>query len=128
MTGDQIYADDVAASLLVMLTDAAAGLLGWNEELPFEFLHGGSNLPNRKPPYLRRKPLADSFTSVDLDAHLLSLGEFLCMYLFVWSDVLWKDSMLLSFDEVVAAVNDRRLRQHLRVVRAVKKKRAKITD
>ena len=105
MTGDQIYADDVASSLLVMLTDAAAGLLGWKEVLPFLLQHGGPSTPERKPPYVRRKLLADSgFTSVDLDGHLLALGEYLCMYLFVWSDVLWKDSMLLFFDEVVAAV------------------------
>ncbi len=34
LTGDQIYADDVAASLLLLLTDAATVLLGWDEVLP----------------------------------------------------------------------------------------------
>ena len=105
MTGDQIYADDVAVSLLIMLTDAGAALLDWKELLPFPTKHGGLKTPEQKPPFVRRKLLADiGLTSVDLDGHLLSLGEYLCMYLFVWSDVLWKDELLLLFDEVVAAV------------------------
>jgi hypothetical protein len=105
MTGDQIYADDVAISMLVMLTDASDALLGWKEVLPFPMSHGGPNTPERTPPFVRRTILADvGLTSVDLDGHLLALGEYLCMYLFVWSDVLWKDNMLLFFDEVVAAV------------------------
>ena len=34
LTGDQIYADDVGLSLLVMLSDASEVLLGWKELLP----------------------------------------------------------------------------------------------
>jgi hypothetical protein len=34
LTGDQIYADEVADVLLVALTDAGDTLLGWKEELP----------------------------------------------------------------------------------------------
>ena len=34
LTGDQIYADDVADVLLYMLRDAATALLGWTEVLP----------------------------------------------------------------------------------------------
>lgn len=86
LTGDQIYADDVAATLLLMLTDAATVLLGWDELLPISGLRAASTLP----PYSRRPILKSAgFSSEDLDNHLLSLGEFLCMYLFVWSPVLW---------------------------------------
>lgn len=84
LTGDQIYADDVAASLLMMLTDAATWLMGWDEGLP------GAGPASALPPYSRRTPLdAAGFSSEDLDHHLLSLGEYLCMYLYAWSDVLW---------------------------------------
>ncbi len=85
LTGDQIYADDVADTLLLMLTDAGDTLLGWTELIPPD-----NRLPAQLPPYAREKPLsAAGFTSVDLRSHLLSLGEYLSMYLFVWSDVLW---------------------------------------
>jgi hypothetical protein len=88
LTGDQIYADDVAPTLLIMLTDAATVLLGWDEILPTELPAFASMLP----PFSRRAFLTRAgFTSEDLDSHLMSLGEYLCMYLFVWSDVLWPD-------------------------------------
>jgi hypothetical protein len=97
LTGDQIYADDVADTLLLMLTDAGDTLLGWNEVIPPDNL-----LPAQLPPYWREKPLSDAgFTSVDLRSHLLSLGEYLSMYLFVWSDVLWPaTSGLPTIDEL----------------------------
>jgi len=87
LTGDQIYADDVAAVLLMMLTDAAVSLMAWDESMP--------TLPSALktsalPPYARRSHLEKAkFTSVDLDNHLMSLGEYLCMYLFAWSDAMW---------------------------------------
>jgi hypothetical protein len=34
LTGDQIYADDVAPPMLKMIHDTASALLGWHEELP----------------------------------------------------------------------------------------------
>ncbi|MEP6729174.1 MAG: hypothetical protein ABJE10_00985 [bacterium] len=88
LTGDQIYADDVPPSLLMMLTDAATVLMGWDEIL-FTTPTGGAPA-STLPPYSRRAILEPAgFTSEDLDSHLMSLGEYLCMYLFMWSDVLW---------------------------------------
>jgi hypothetical protein len=90
LTGDQIYADDVAPAVLLMLTDAADVLLGWKEALPVADKHGGAKTAEQLPPFLRRPILKDAgFTSEDLDSHLMSFGEYLCMHLFVWSDVLW---------------------------------------
>jgi hypothetical protein len=83
--GDQIYADDVAELLLLLLTDAGETLLGWNETIS-----GVNKTAKLLPPYFRTKPLQDAgFTSVDTRCHLMSLSEYLAMYLFVWSDVLW---------------------------------------
>jgi hypothetical protein len=102
LTGDQIYADDVAPIMLLMLSDAAHVLLGWDEILPVASDHGGPATGTRLVPYLRRDILdAAGFTSEDLDGHLMSLGEYLCMYLFVWSDVLWQPDALPTFQDLV---------------------------
>ena len=102
MNGDQIYADDVGDTLLLMLTDAGDTLLGWPEILP-----PNSLLPAQLPPYWREKPLTDAgFTSEDLRSHLISLGEFLSMYLFTWSDVLWPaPAGLPNIDELFDKIN-----------------------
>ena len=97
LTGDQIYADDVSDLLLFMLRDAENVLLGWTarEAFPTEPnpMHtNGTSYPmhvHLSP--LHRTPLTKDagFTSGEAKSHLLRLGEFYSMYLFVWSNVLW---------------------------------------
>jgi hypothetical protein len=97
LTGDQIYADDVADALLEALTDAGDTLLGWPqpEELPPHKKHASEYAPGKRA----KDVLAAGFTSGLPHAadrrksHLLSLGEFCAMYLFAWSDVLWPPEM-----------------------------------
>ena len=92
LTGDQIYADDVADVMLAMLTDAESTLLGWSEILPGT---GGKKASDFKPG--KRADLTiktGKLTSGIPDAtkaksHLLALGEFYAMYLFVWGEALW---------------------------------------
>ena len=88
LTGDQIYADDVGAALLPLLTDAGDTLLYGgspaSEDMP------GVGQTYTIPPYWRYHWLdAAGFTSDDMRSHLMSLAEYLAMYLFTWSDVLW---------------------------------------
>lgn len=94
LTGDQIYTDDVADALLFMLMDASQTLLGWSEMLPdvqnYEELNPG------KRNYLATNiaGLTASLTKFNkignlAKSHLFTFGEFLTMYLFAWSDVLW---------------------------------------
>jgi hypothetical protein len=92
--------------MIVMLSDASDVLLGWKELLPRTPLRGGPVPGSKLPPFVRRPLLDDEagFTSEDLDGHLMTLGEYLCMYLFVWSDVLWDASTVPGFDVVVATV------------------------
>ena len=93
LTGDQIYADDVADVLLFALSDAAHVLMGWDETLPVpaSLIDPATKLPI---PAMRKDELSKAgFTSVDLRSHLMSLGEYLCMYMFVWSDVLWPSDL-----------------------------------
>lgn len=96
LTGDQIYADDVSDILLFMLRDAEKTLLGWptREQLP-----SAPNSLNLSP--LHRLPLITKarFSCAEQikedeekkvgKSHLLRLGEFYSMYLFVWSQELW---------------------------------------
>ena len=88
LTGDQIYADDVAMALLHMLTDAA-GALGFAEEaLP---LKAGAKAGKDIAPGTREKIVGDDagFTSGDADSHLMTFAEYALMYVFAWSDALW---------------------------------------
>ncbi|MBK5224230.1 MAG: hypothetical protein JJE52_15430 [Acidimicrobiia bacterium] len=97
LTGDQIYADDVAAGLLRSLTAAGDALLGWDEQLPGT--EGDPLAPYLLKPgwrsrYLSRRGIglksAPVAGKVDYSAsHLLRFGEWCAMYLFAWSDALW---------------------------------------
>jgi hypothetical protein len=114
LTGDQIYADDVAFALLRMLNETAKHLLGWRENL-HSFSPVGSTLfsdghwadrdldPARiSPPRRIAEVRASSGLSSDFaDAHLIFLGEYLMMYLFVWSDAVWPGDALPTVLEAV---------------------------
>jgi hypothetical protein len=92
LTGDQIYADDVAGALLPALMEAAEFLVG-AEEMPgiAQGLAGRSlTTPGRRARAVRE--LAH-FTTTSGGNHLLTRGEYLAMYLFCWSDVLWPDAL-----------------------------------
>lgn len=93
LTGDQIYADDVAMALLHMLTDAAKPTaLGFPEEaLPVKV-----NPPKTGKdfaPGTRARLVGDDagFTSDEDDAgsHVMTFAEYALMYVFAWSDALW---------------------------------------
>jgi hypothetical protein len=89
LTGDQIYADEVSDVLLLLLTDAASVLVDPVEPLPGP--NGSQLLANTAPPTTRTDLIKNQahLTSDDTRSHLMSFGEFVAMYLFVWSDVLW---------------------------------------
>jgi hypothetical protein len=98
LNGDQIYADEVADQLLVALTDAGDTLLGWTESLPGVSTDGPYQAA-KLPPTTRTSLIKKAgFTSDDTRSHLMSLGEYLAMYLFAWSDVLW--TTLPTLDEL----------------------------
>lgn len=92
MTGDQIYADDVADVMLFMIDDTARVLFNWDEDYsPFtaaELAPGKRNTNNRIrndvgfTGMLPNKPVYSK-------SHLLKFREYATMYLFAWSDALW---------------------------------------
>lgn len=105
LTGDQIYADDVGYAMSMMLSDAGEALLGWSERFdcdePVAF---SQQKISDLHPGLREHLLVEDagFTSVDLRCQLIGLGEYLAMYLFVWSDALWPaQANMPSYDDLV---------------------------
>jgi hypothetical protein len=111
MTGDQIYADDVAGPMLHAIHQVVA-LLGLPDEtLPTGALPGvatatelyrhPSGFYRRETLLPRHAPNADLvemlfggvekpvFTTDSAHNHLITLGEVLAMYLLVWSPALW---------------------------------------
>jgi hypothetical protein len=99
LTGDQIYADGVASTLLPMLTQLGRELVGPDEMLPVADKQVAGTLVNF--PALRRAKLTRleaKLTSVSADSHLLTFGEFAAMYLSVWSSRVWRK--LATPDEI----------------------------
>ncbi len=92
MTGDQIYGDDVAASLLFALIDAGNILLEGNKEevLPLINIPARMLAPGGRTEVVLNKVL---FTTTTPQCQLLSFAEYATMYLFAWSDVLWPDDL-----------------------------------
>ncbi len=92
LTGDQIYADDVAAALLLTLIDAGNFLFSGNleEVLPLVNVPARALPPGGRAAVVRNRAL---FTTTSPENHLLSLAEYISMYLFTWSDVLWPDDL-----------------------------------
>jgi hypothetical protein len=84
----------VADALLFMLMDASQTLLGWSETLPDVKNPEELNPGKRNIIATQTAGLTASFTKINTlcclaKSHLFTLGEFLAMYLFAWSDVLW---------------------------------------
>jgi len=89
LTGDQIYADDVALPLLCGLKEKAQHYLGWNEELPHAKDKNKLVIPSTIKLANRNRVLTKSigFTSGEKDNHLMGFGEYMMMYLAVWGGI-----------------------------------------
>lgn len=119
LTGDQIYADDVADALLHMLIDAETNLYNWGASNQRENLPENPTTENLKPGN-RQKLIAPRDNEIVTNkitssgsyakSHLLRLAEFYSMYLFAWSDVLWpvNDNDLPGFSVVYPGVSPTR--------------------
>ncbi len=117
LTGDQIYADDVADALLYMIDDAAKALFKWDEDYaPFtaeDLKPGKRNSGNKLRNFV-------GFTGMLPDkpeyskSHLLKFREYATMYLFAWSDVLWPADPLNDSLWPNAAVVDKKDRKHFK--------------
>jgi hypothetical protein len=88
LTGDQIYADDVAEELSRQLAEVANALLGYDELLPGR----PRTLTNLQPGERRiiaTDPSWCGFTSSESDHHTLGFGEFASLHLLSWGPDVW---------------------------------------
>jgi hypothetical protein len=115
LTGDQIYADDVADSLLPSLTALAEELLeDTPESLP---IPPGSSVSRllvdqaHLPAGLRQTfvETCAAFTSSSAASHLLSFGEYAAHYLFSWNNEVWPTDIetLPLLDEQLALLKEK---------------------
>ena len=89
LTGDQIYADDVAPALLALCGQVGRAALGWERAEPLPGAPDADDFrmaPARRDHLVRHRA---GFTGPALDCHLMTLAEFYGMYLLIWSDELW---------------------------------------
>ncbi len=108
MSGDQIYADDVAGPMLCRIHSLIERLGLWDETLSGATLPDSPALYQADNTYYHREtllPEAESnaalrkgffggakkpvFTSANAHNHLMTLGEMLAMYCLVWSPTAW---------------------------------------
>ncbi|WP_370659885.1 alkaline phosphatase family protein [Paraglaciecola algarum] len=108
MSGDQVYADDVAGPMLVAIEQTIQQLGLFHEDINgaeitnsselFQHPHGYYKRPELLPDtedtentYTqffggKKKPI---FTSVNANNHLISFAEVIAMYILVWSPEMW---------------------------------------
>ncbi|MGY0313406.1 alkaline phosphatase family protein [Alteromonas macleodii] len=110
MTGDQIYADDVAGPMLKAIHNVIDRLGLYHEALEGAVVTNTNELATHEHGYYEREQLLPQiatntvlssiffgakkkpvFTSVNAQNHLIGSAEIIAMYLLVWSDTLWAD-------------------------------------
>lgn len=96
LTGDQIYADDVADALLAVIQKTGLALFGRDEILPKLNKNASEIPPGTRQTIAQRDA---GLTADPGDSHLFAFPEFCSMYLLGWSDVLWP-AELPQFDDV----------------------------
>jgi len=95
LTGDQIYADDLAQGLLQHIMGLATTLLGWTEKLADGTTTPttSSVAPGKRHEFLQalkfKSPTAVPEEYNYYVNHLLFFGEWCAMYLLCWSPELW---------------------------------------
>jgi hypothetical protein len=89
LTGDQIYADDVADPLIKYISKFGNDLLGWNETID------GVGKPPSQLKINERQSIIQKyakFTATNAGNHLLGFGEFAAVYLMAWNINNWPNS------------------------------------
>ena len=90
LTGDQIYADDVASPLIEHLRGLATELVGDEDDVSIPGIGRLSSvMVGDRQDLVRNKA---RFTSAHCDNHLMSFGEFAAMYLCAWNHENWPSS------------------------------------
>lgn len=93
MTGDQIYADDVAESMILTISSLSHELIGQEEPLhKLDSRLGEEPYSSELYQINGRKSIIEDmamFTTSHPENHLIEFGEFAAMYLLSWNPELW---------------------------------------
>jgi hypothetical protein len=91
LTGDQIYADDVAAPLIGHIRSLANALMGEEDAISIPELDSLDDVSvNGRAEIITERV---GFTSQKADNHLMSFGEWAAMYVTSWSPDVWPASL-----------------------------------
>lgn len=95
LTGDQIYADDVALPLARHITELGIKLLGWEESV-----NGANRKLSEIRPGERQRVIKEfaRFTAGHAGNHLLGFGEFAAMYMLAWNAENWPSELVKTLD------------------------------
>lgn len=90
LTGDQIYADDVAAAMVGHIRRLATELVGTDDETSVPQIPSLAEIPvDGRGDLVRERA---RFTSEKPQNHLMSFGEFAAMYVTAWNEAVWPAS------------------------------------
>ena len=107
LTGDQIYADDVAAPLLAKIMNLVQEYIVHDERIP-RTAQGAVRVSSLKldgrAQTLSGKKMG--FTSTEKDNHLLSFGEFFLMYCAVWGGFDARCPEFSAVEDVIVGVDE----------------------
>ncbi|CAN5773337.1 hypothetical protein BH20ACT23_BH20ACT23_27220 [soil metagenome] len=98
LTGDQIYADDVAAPLIGHIRSLATTLMGESDATSIPELDSLDKLGVNGRAQIVNEVVG--FTSEKADNHLMSFGEWAAMYVTSWNPEIWPAS-LPEADELI---------------------------
>jgi hypothetical protein len=90
LTGDQIYADDVAAPLIGHIRSLANALMGQEDATSIPGMDLDDVAVNGRAEIITERV---GFTSEKADNHLMSFGEWAAMYVTSWSPDVWPASL-----------------------------------
>jgi hypothetical protein len=119
LTGDQIYADDVADPLIEYLAKFSVKLLGWEEQI------NGLEKSLTELRIGERQQIINKyakFTSESAGNHLLSFGEFAAMYLVAWNIENWPEKYPSDFKKTISQKEQKNIDlqiEHLKQARKV---------
>jgi hypothetical protein len=105
LTGDQIYADDVAAPLIGHIRSLAKALMGHEDATSIPGIDLDEVALNGRAEIMTERV---GFTSEKADNHLMSFGEWAAMYVTSWSPDVWPAS-LPEAEQLVPGTNNGRV-------------------
>ena len=91
LTGDQVYADNVAEALLHEIIQANAQLFGVQEHIPGPNVTADQLRPGKRIEVVREHAGLKGVLGPFKKSHSLALTEYLSLYIYCWSDVLWPE-------------------------------------